>query len=181
MPSLKLDWNTYHYRMKDILRYVANPDPSTGATAQNTDKQHGSGIEMELDWQASHALRLSGNFSWQRSIDEKTAQPAGLAPTRHLFLRANWQIRPGWSLDAQFNRIAGRYREPGDNRPPVANYHTLDLVLHRGNEHDKWRSSLAVRNAFNADAREPSLAPGSIPFDLPLAKRNFYLTLEYKM
>lgn len=180
-PTLQLGWNLFHYRMTDILHYVANRDPSTGATAQNTGKQHGTGMEMELNWQISHQLRLSGNLAWQRSTDEQSRQPAGLAPTRHFFLRANWQMQPEWSLDGQFNHIAGRYREPGDARPPVANYHTLDLVLRKGNDHGKWNTSLALRNAFNADAREPSLAPGSIPFDLPLARRNLYLTIEYKL
>lgn len=180
-PALQLGWNLFRYQMTDILQYVANHDPSTGATAQNTGKQHGAGLEMEMNWQVSHQFRLSGNFSWQRSIDEQSHQPAGLAPTRHWFLRANWQMHPEWSLDGQFNHIAGRYREPGDSRPPVANYHTLDLVLHKGSTNSKWNATLALRNAFNADAREPSLAPGSIPFDLPLAKRNFYLTIEYKL
>lgn len=179
--DLQFGLNVFRYRMRDIITFAANPDPSTGATAQNGGGQIGRGLEFESHWQATNTLRLSGNFAWQRSTDELSNKPAGLAPTRHWFLRANWQMHPEWALDAQFNRIAGRYREPSDSRPPVANYHTLDLVLHKGSANTKWNATLALRNAFNADAREPSLAPGSIPFDLPLAKRNFYLTIEYKL
>ena len=34
---------------------------------------------------------------------------------------------------------------------------------------------------FNADAREPSAAPGNIPFDLPLAGRAFSVQLVHQL
>lgn len=47
-----------------------------------------------------------------------------------------------------------------------------------------WEFALAVRNIFDADAREPSLAPDSngiigIPNDLPLPGRNYFAELRY--
>jgi iron complex outermembrane receptor protein len=39
-----------------------------------------------------------------------------------------------------------------------------------------------VRNLFNADVREPSLAPGTaIPNDLPMAPRAVYLQASYTL
>jgi outer membrane receptor for ferrienterochelin and colicin len=40
---------------------------------------------------------------------------------------------------------------------------------------------VAARNLFNTDAREPSLAPGSIYFDLPLPRRSFELQASYRL
>jgi outer membrane receptor protein involved in Fe transport len=42
-----------------------------------------------------------------------------------------------------------------------------------------WTFSAAVRNAFDADVREPNLAPGLIANDLPQAGRSFTLQAGY--
>ncbi len=179
--GLQLGANLYRYQIRDQIRYVANADPITGFTAQNLGAQRGHGLELEAQWRVGNNLQLSGNYSWQRSIDETSDKDAGLAPARHAFLRSNWQIRSGLALDTRINWVAGRKREPTDTRPALADYHTVDLTLQKRNENDRWRASLSLLNIFNADIREPSLSPGQIPFDLPQARRKFYLQLTYKL
>jgi iron complex outermembrane receptor protein len=180
-PGLQLGVNLFRYRIRDQIRYVTNPDSSTGATAQNLGEQRGHGLELEAQWRVGNSLQLSGNYAWQRSIDETSGKDAGLAPTQHAFLRGAWQIRSGLALDTRLNWVAGRKREPGDARPAVADYHTVDLTLRHGNDNDRWQASLSLLNIFNADAREPSLSPGSIPFDLPQPRRGFYCQISYKL
>ncbi len=41
-----------------------------------------------------------------------------------------------------------------------------------------WELRAAVRNLFGRDIREPSIAPGNIPFDLPMPGRTFSLQLH---
>lgn len=164
----------FTYKMQDIIRFVGSP-----ATAQNVGEQTGHGFEWEWEWKAANTLRLSGNYAWQRSTDEQTGEDAGNAPQQHLYARADWQFRPLWILDTQLNWIADRERVAGDNRPPVDDYTTVDLTLHRKNKADAWSLALSIVNVLDAEAREPALAEINIPNDLPLVGRSAYLELSY--
>ena len=177
--SLQTNLNLFRYQMKDILRFVQNPDASY--TAQNAGRQHGQGMEVELVWDANSSLRLSGNYAYQRSIDEATNQDAGNAPRNHVYARADWRLMPSWTLDTQLNYIADRKREPGDTRPAIADYHTVNLTLRNQKRNSDWGFAFSVRNLFDADAREPSPAPGLIPNDLPLAPREYRVELSHQL
>ncbi|OFZ67313.1 MAG: hypothetical protein A2V79_07640 [Betaproteobacteria bacterium RBG_16_56_24] len=169
--TVQANLNLFRYRMKDILRFVQNPDNTY--TAQNAGRQHGQGFEVELVWDAGANLRLSGNYAQQHSVDEATNQDAGNAPRNHIYARADWRFMPGWVLDTQLNYVADRKREPGDARPAIADYRTVDLTLRSRNRGSDWGVAFKVLNLFDADAREPSPAPGLIPNDLPLAPREW--------
>jgi len=177
--SLQANLNLFHYQMKDILRFVQNPDASY--TAQNAGRQHGQGMEVELVWDAAANLRLSGNYALQHSIDETTNQDAGNAPRNHVYARADWRFMPRWNVNTQLNYVADRKREPGDLRPPIADYHTVDLTVRSSNESGDWAYSFKVLNLFGADAREPSPSPGFIPYDLPVDPRAFRVELTHQL
>lgn len=176
--TLQTSLNLFHYRMRDIIRFV--PDAS-GFTAQNSGGQTGRGLELEATWDATRNLRLSGSVSLQHSTDEATGQDAGLAPRRRLFARADWRFAPLWQLGTTLNHVADRKRQPGDIRPQIADYTTLDLSLRREQLAGGWTVSAMLLNLFNQDAREPSLAPGNIPFDLPLPGRTLYVQFQHKL
>ena len=176
--TLQANLNLFRYQMRDILRFVQNPD--TSYTAQNAGRQHGQGMEVELVWEARSDLRLSGNYAQQRSIDETTNQDAGNAPRHHAYARADWRFMPHMTLDTQLNYVAGRKREPSDPRPAIADYHTVDLTLRSQLRNSDWDFAFKVLNLFDADAREPSPAPGLIPNDLPLAPREWRLELTHQ-
>jgi outer membrane receptor protein involved in Fe transport len=180
----QVNLSIFRYDMKDTIRAVANTIAGTGSTFQNTGKQHGSGMELESVWDAGHALRLTGNYSYQKSIDEATNQDAGYAPHHHLYARADWRFTSAWLLSGQANWVAERKRAVGDARPDIPDYKTLDLTLRSnvGKNRNQWEYAASVRNLFNADVREPSLAPGTaIPNDLPMAPRALWLQAIYKL
>ncbi|GAB2837423.1 hypothetical protein GCM10027277_00250 [Pseudoduganella ginsengisoli] len=170
--------NLFQFMMNDIIRVVPNAVSGTGATIQNTGSQQGKGMESELAWQATRDVRVMANFSYQRNIDQATGKNAGYAPRRHWYGRADWHFGDGWLLSPQVNRVSGRVRAAGDSRPPVADYTTVDAALSK--TFGAWQISLQLRNAFDADAREPSPAPGLIPLDLPLAGRAVFAQAAYR-
>ncbi|RZI43464.1 TonB-dependent receptor [Herbaspirillum sp. HC18] len=180
--DLQFNLNLFRYEMSDIIRAVPNPVAGTGATYNNVGRQHGNGMEVEIMWDASRNLRISGNYAYQRSIDEATNQDAGYAPHHQVYARADWHFASGWIFSPQLNWVADRKRPAGDPRPPVPDYTSVDLTLRTNHGKDQWDFAATVRNLFNADIREPSLAPGTaIPNDLPMAGRAFYLQAVYKM
>lgn len=179
LPALQLGMNLFKYQLRDIINFAPNADPTTGATAQNNASQTGRGLEMEAAWDINRKLRLSVNYAYQRTLDDTSNRDAGYAPHHHFFVRSNWKVWRDWAWDTQFNWVADRKRAPGDTRPDIADYRTVDIALRRASEHGQWEFTFSVRNLFNADVREPSLAPGLLPNDLPQAGRNWYLQAAY--
>lgn len=172
----------YHYAMRDIIRTVPNAIPNTGATYANTGNQNGHGVELESSWNLNRDWRLLGNYAWQRSIDESNDKDAGYAPHHHLYGRADWQFSGGYLLSPQINWVAGRRRAAGDLRPALKDYTTVDLTLSTRRGKGQWNFSASVRNLFNADVREPSVAPGlALPHDLPMARRAFWVQAIYQL
>lgn len=173
--------NLFYYHMRDIIRPVADPAPATTVTAQNSGDQKGHGLEWELNWNAAKTLQVIANYGLQRSQDERAKTDAGNAPHQKAYLRTNWQPAASWSVNPQLTWIGKRRREAGDARPPLGEYTWVDLtVRHTPNLIGKLELAASIRNVFDASIYEPSLSPGLIPNDLPLAGRNMYLEASYK-
>jgi outer membrane receptor for ferrienterochelin and colicins len=179
--ALQANLTLFHYRMQNIIAATTNPDPSTGKTFNNTGDQTGNGFELESQWNPTRTLRLSGSVSVQRSIDEASGHNAGLAPGKRLFGRADWRFAPAWQAGAVVNHVADRQRQFGDLRPQIADYTTLDLTVQRENLFGGWALRATLLNAFDRDVREPSIAPGNIQYDLPMAGRSLSIQLMRKL
>lgn len=177
--KLRTGLNLFHYHMNDIIRPTPDPAPTTTITAQNTGSQKGYGLEWEVNWTITNTLRANANVALQRSKDLTSNVDAGNAPHQQAYARLDWSFKPDWSLSPQMKLIGERQRVAGDTRPPLDNYTLVDVTLRRAKIKDNFEFAASVRNLFDADAREPSLSPGQIPNDLPLAGRNFYVELRY--
>jgi outer membrane receptor protein involved in Fe transport len=178
----QINLSLFHYEMQDIIRAVPNLAPAVGATYNNTGAQHGDGLELETVWDYSNSLRLTGNYSYQKSIDKATDKDAGYAPHHHIYLRSDWRYQSGWLASAQVNHVAERMRAAGDTRPQIPDYTTLDLTVRTSQSKSPWNFAASVRNLFDATVLEPSLAPGTaIPYDLPMAPRSVWLQATYKL
>ncbi len=181
-PDTQLQLSVFRYAMKDIIRTAGFP-----ATRSNTGAQNGHGFELEATHDVRANVRLVGNYAFQRSTDEASGEDAGYAPHHHVFGRADWGFASGLLLSGQVNYVADRDRAPGDTRPKVPDYTTVDLTLRTHRQWSNWDFAASVRNLFNADAREPSLyypgnpVPVLIANDLPLGGRSFYLQVSYRL
>ncbi|MCI0563279.1 MAG: TonB-dependent receptor, partial [Nitrososphaera sp.] len=166
----------------DIIQFV--PDPgATSSTAENTGEQTGYGLEIEADWHATPYFSLIGHYAFQRSQDEASDEDAGNAPHHQVYARADWEFLPNWHFSPQVNWVVDRDRVARDSRPEIEDYSTVDLTLRRTGIHDHWDLAFSVRNLFDSDVREPSLAgspAASIPNDLPLAGRSFYGEVRFR-
>jgi len=177
-PDLNLNLSLFRYSMTDIIRTVPNPAPAPGASYQNVGSARGKGGEVELVWDVSRDVRWEAGYAYQRAVDRGARADPGYAPRHHANSRLNWRFGPDWSVSPQLNWVAGRRRAVGDARAPIADYKTVDTTLTH-HAAGGWTLSASVRNLFNADAREPSPAPGlTLPFDIPVYARALVVQLS---
>ncbi|MEE4290716.1 MAG: TonB-dependent receptor [Cycloclasticus sp.] len=169
--DLKIGFNIFYYQMDDIIRF----DPTT---ANNTGKQTGHGLEMEVNWKATDKLAVYGNYAYQSSEDKATSSDAADAPQQQMYIRANYDLSPIWSINSQFNHVMDRQRASGDLRSDIDDYSIVDLTLRAKEFSPGYEFAISARNLFDEDAREPSLAPGAITNDLPLAGRGLFIELR---
>lgn len=176
--TLQAGMNLFRYRWRNSLRLLANADST--ATNRNGGGQKAHGMEAELRWQARAGLRVDASLAWQRATDTLSQSAVAQAPRRVLKLGLDTRLGAAWHLHAQALQVAERPRALGDARTPVKDLALLDLSLHwRRQAEQGWQARLSLNNALDADAREPSPAPGSIPNDFPLPRRTVALELRY--
>ncbi len=180
VDSLRMALNLFRYEMGDIIRFAADPAPATSKTARNQGTQDGQGLEWEMRWNVTRTVDIKANYAWQDSTDE-TGQPIANVPHHKLYAQVDWRFLPYWNVNTQVNRVMGRERAVGDNRPAIADYTVVNLALRRKNVMDSFDIGLIVHNALDADVREPSPAPGFIRDDLPMPGRGVYVELRYAM
>ena len=183
LDTLRLDLNLFHYDWEDIIQFVHLDPNSQASVAQNFGAQIGNGAEFEVNWDLRSDLKLNASYAYQKSKDEIFQAAPPQSPTRQLFTSVQWLFANNWNLYGQVNRVMGRKRQADDPRPPTKDYTLVDLTLRHQDAHSGLGYAVAVRNLFNADAREPSpwAGPtGTITHDLPLAGRSFYVEASYE-
>lgn len=183
-PTLNLTSNLFFYDWDDRIIYLQDAQTDT-MTATNAGKQKGRGIELEGRWKVTKNFSMLLNYAFQHATDEQD-HDAPNAPEQEAYLRTDWLMFSNWYLDSQINWIADRKRTFDDPRPPIDDYTTIDITLrYKDIRQGHWNFALGIRNLLDADAREPSQGPDSfglisIPNDLPLAGRNYFLELRYQ-
>ncbi len=171
----------FNYQAKNMIDFVDDLSTPLDASkyADNIRDQDGKGFELEVNWKPASQLHLSANYSKQHARDAQFNKAIADAPGQQFKANINWLFAPEWSLNSQLNWVANRERAQGDLRPAIANYTLLNLTLNRNNIVRDLDLTFAVRNATNADAREPSSS--TIPDDYPLESRSLWLGLTYSI
>jgi iron complex outermembrane receptor protein len=175
--TLNLAANLFHYRIEDKLLFMPIPE-TTLLGAVNQGSQSGHGLELEARWKINARASLLFNYAHARA-ENNAGLDIGDYPRHTAYLRGDWLAWPNWYLNAQANWVADRWRQPGDNRPPMDDYSSVDLSLRYKNiRENTWNFAVGVRNLFDSDRRE-SVSP-DIPGDLPLPGRSFFVELRYR-
>ena len=177
-PNLQTNLTLFDYQARDMIEFVDDPStPDTSKYANNIRDQDGEGFEFEVSWKPTSQFNVSANYSKQSAVDRETETSIPDAPGQQFKANMNWMFASNWSLNSQLNWVASRERAVGDLRADIDDYTLLNLTLNRKNILPQLDLAFAVRNAANADAREPS--SGTITDDYPLDSRSLWLSLNY--
>jgi iron complex outermembrane receptor protein len=174
--NLQANLTLFDYTAKDMIEFLADANGVT-KTSQNARDQDGEGYELELSWRPMPQLRLGTSYSKQDATDAATHKPIADAPGQQIKFNADWEFAHNWFINTQLDHVADRARALGDTRKPVADYTWVNLTLRAKDLAPHVDLSLAVRNATDANAREPSTT--RIPEDYPMESRSGWVELVY--
>lgn len=182
-PDSNLSVNAFYYSASELISWVPD-EGTTTSTAQNAGEQKADGIEAEYHYKGD-AFDLHVNYSYHSAEDKKTNADIAQAPQQLFYINALWTISDQFSLDAKSAWVGSRKRAPGDERPELSDYATVDLALNwRVWLGDNWNVKLIGKNIFDKKAYEPShplvphvLGPMS---DLPIEGRSVALQVSNK-
>jgi outer membrane receptor for ferrienterochelin and colicin len=184
--QLSYSSNIFYYQISDFIAFEFNP-VTLAKQAQNTGNIQGQGFEHEMTYTPTDTLKLTGNYSYQKTQDKTNGGTVGKTPNHELYLRAEWQITPNYHLNSQVTWVGEQQRSAGDDRAPVASYTTVDVNLQVKQLIKNLDMALIVKNAFDADVREASQPPlkpfypvAFVPNDYPMAGRSIFAELAYK-
>ncbi|MFO1388443.1 TonB-dependent receptor plug domain-containing protein [Cellvibrio sp.] len=175
-PNLQTTLTLFRYQSKDMIEFLADANGVT-KTAQNARDQDGHGYELEVSWKPLSQFRMGTSYSFNNPTDAKTGATVPDAPGRQLKLNADWEFTKNWFFNTQVELVADRVRAPIDNRPEIQDYTWVNFTLRAKDLFQDLDLSLAVRNAANANAREPS--SGRIARDYPLESRSGWVEFKY--
>ncbi|MFL0800319.1 MAG: TonB-dependent receptor [Agarilytica sp.] len=166
----------YQYSAKDMIEFLPDAGETTN-TARNARDQNGKGFEFELNWDISPDVRIKSSYSWSRPEDEETGRVVADAPGKQTTVNLNWDIVDEISFNVLLNRVEDRARAIGDERSSIDDYTLLDLTFRYDHGTSGLGLVVAMRNAFDKDAKEPS--NGVIAEDYLLEGRSAWLELHY--
>ncbi|MBW4934807.1 TonB-dependent receptor [Marinobacter sp. F4206] len=174
--------NVFYYEIDDLI----SAEPVSGPVSsqyQNSGKRKGHGGELEVTFQALDNLNLTANYAYQTAEDQETNESVGQAPNHQVYTRVEWQVVPTWALNTQANWVGEQKRAASDSRDPVDNYTTVDFTARTNGLWRGFDIAVSVRNAFNADVRDPSPYSDprpAIPGDFPMPGRSAYVEAQYQ-
>lgn len=166
--------NAFRHETTDQIR---QQDRGTFGQPENVGRQVGQGVELEMRWRITPDLLFRGWYAYQYNTDETTGRDAGFSPHHRLF----GSLQYAWGkafFNLQGTYVGDRARVAEDFRDEPDEYAQLDLLA-RYQLTKRLSVQLDVRNLLNNNIEEA--APGtSLPVDLPLPGRNYYVTLDMR-
>ncbi len=139
-----------------------------------------TGGELEIQKKLSDNLRLDGNVSYVRAINNTTKRPLEGSTDLLGNLALTWMPVRNYTLTIWANHVGAKHRATGDTRSKLAADNTVDIafgVINLFSRNITFRAG--VKNLFDHDLRYP--APAAMyRNDFPGGKRTLWSQIAYE-
>ncbi len=164
-PSVQLLFNTFIYRQADGIEIVPDElSPNGTAFANLQQNDTGSGFELTIDWIPKERWSLKYGLAFQHKFDSNSDSER--APEWLPSLEATYRSGSHWDGNISFFGVAGRSREPDDDRDRISDYTITNLSFRYHAIKGIPTITLDVQNVFDATGKEDIST--SIANDLPV-------------
>jgi len=170
--------NLYYYQARDLITYVDDPSPATTRTAQNTEGINAYGTEIELSYRLSEKIKLNGNYAYVKAEHADTKNKVEDIAPHQVFAEVEYKPSADWNVNTQYFYYSKRYRVDTDSRDALGADSIVNLAITKDNIIKGLDLTIAARNLFDSDYREPS--DGKIAQDYPMQGLNVFAELKYR-
>jgi outer membrane receptor for ferrienterochelin and colicins len=174
-PRVQTIFTAFHYEAKDLVHFAS--DDQNNIVAQNLINQSAEGVELELNWHITEALRLNTSYSTHNAVNERDNSAVADRPRR--LGKINLSYHPeNWLLNTQAFYVGDRRRPQGDLvRQPIKDYWLINANIIRKNLLPQTDVYLTLRNIMDKNIREPS----EMQEDYPMESRSIWLGLTLSL
>lgn len=176
--NIHWDINVYRFDLSDRIEFIRDPN-GLSATAQNTDRLRGLGLESELKVRLDNQMDIEFSYSVNNTQQNSTGRQLGGTPKAIFYAAFNWKAYDSANLNLRLSRVSKQRRGQFDQRQPLKGYTDVSLFCTITDAYAGWDLNFKLTNAFDEDIRHPSVGPAesstfaNIPGDLPQAGRRF--------
>ena len=162
----------YYYKLDNLIGQIGN-------LVDNSGKQKGYGIELEVSYQPNSDFTIKADYAYRYTKNEKTDKQVADAPKNLAHLEADWKFSQNLYANAELFWVADMKRLESDTRKNVNNYTTVNTTLSYRVKKD-LTANISARNLFNEDICEPSpySALGELD-DYPMQGRYIFGEVRY--
>jgi len=165
--------NVYWYEANDLISTVPT---NLGQKYENVGRQHGAGLELELDYQFNTSLLLSADYAYRWTKSSITNEAVAGIPKHISHINADYTLLQNLHVTPEVLVVADTPRAQGDTREKISSYALLNLAI--GYKFNKdFEITIAARNLLDKSYVDPSDAD---PVgDFPMPGLNAFAELSY--
>ncbi len=176
----------FAYQADNLISSVDFNAAANTKSFTNENAQDGHGIEIELAWDLSRALRLNANYAWQYSTLNGSREEPANAPAQQAYAALKYGLSRALSLNNEIYWVEAGPRALDDARPAADDFISVNTRLRYNNHYDDWEISLIATNLLDRTNTQPSVGNDSIttgsaalPADTPMKPRGLFV--EFKL
>ena len=180
MGEFTEDLAVFRYRQSDLIQIVPNAASPNNTAYINGGDSGGWGLEEAVSLRLSDSTKTSLSYAFQHLIGHSSDNNANVrfAPRHIIGWQLNFTPMSLWRSSITVRGVLDRDRPISDPRPAPKDYVRTNFTVARTELFRYLDASFTVENIFNQDAKEASPSPTSLPFDIPLPGRTWFLQLS---
>jgi iron complex outermembrane receptor protein len=177
--------NYFFSAIDDQIGWDTATTPAVNANIGNSKTQ---GVEMGINGDYGAGIRWRAAYAWQDPRDANTDRRLPYVPSHRASGTVDFDVTNYLSLHGDLLWTGTRGRGPGDDRPRMPAYATVDLAATLKNVFETLEIQAAVRNLFDRRYKDPDTSGGNVnlagtgpkvPGDFPREGISFFMTASY--
>ena len=181
MQAFKFDSSVYRYKQGDLIQVVQDASSPNRTSYVNRGSNDGWGFESIFTFRPTRSLRSILSYAYQDRVGSTANDNANIRFQPHHILLWNTDVQFGEAWRAAISARTVRDRERPDSDPrarPDDYVHVNAALAFRPKALDLFDVTLVVENLFDEDIRDPSPSASTLPYDIPLPGRTWFVQLR---
>lgn len=181
--------NYFYSIIDDQIGWVPSSTPGQPAVNANIGKSKTQGVELGVNGAYGANIYWKLNYAYQDPRDANTDQRLPYVPSQRASGSINYALTRYLNLHSDVLWTGPRPRGPGDSRPEMPSYTTVDVAVTLKNFFKTLEIQATLRNLLDKRYKDPDTSGGAVnvagtgpkvPGDFPREGISTFVTASYK-